>query len=61
VLEGDDVGLALKTKVNELDRQRLSLANAQRRVDELTMRAPGRRLHRHAVVQNRSVVPANTP
>jgi HlyD family secretion protein len=38
VLEGDDVALALKTKINELERQRLSMANAQRRVDELTVR-----------------------
>ena len=40
VLEGDDVELAIKTKTNELERQRLSMANAQRRVDELTVRAP---------------------
>ncbi|MCC6073531.1 efflux RND transporter periplasmic adaptor subunit [Massilia sp. GCM10020059] len=58
-LEGDDVGLALKTKVNELDRQRLSMANAQRRVDELTVRAPVDGFIGTLSVQNRSVVPAN--
>jgi HlyD family secretion protein len=60
-LEGDDVALALKTKVNELDRQRLSLANAQRRFDELTVRAPVDGFVGTLSVQNRSVVAANTP
>jgi HlyD family secretion protein len=60
VLEGDDVGLALKTKVNELDRQRLSMANAQRRVDELSVRAPVDGFIGTLSVQNRSVVAANT-
>lgn len=59
-LEGDDVALALKTKINELDRQRLSLANAQRRVDELTVRAPVDGFVGTLSVQNRSVVAANT-
>ena len=58
-LEGDDVGLALKTKVNELDRQRLSMANAQRRVDELTVRAPVDGFIGTLSVQDRSVVAAN--
>jgi HlyD family secretion protein len=60
VLEGDDVALALKTKVNELERQRLSMANAQRRVDELTVRAPVGGFIGTLSVQNRSVVAANT-
>lgn len=60
-LESDDVALALKTKVNELDRQRLSLANAQRRFDELTVRAPVDGFVGTLNVQNRSVVAANTP
>lgn len=60
-LEGDDVALALRTKVNELDRQRLSLANAQRRFDELTVRAPVDGFVGTLNVQNRSVVAANTP
>jgi HlyD family secretion protein len=59
-LEGDDVGLALKTKVNELDRQRLSMANAQRRVDELSVRAPVDGFIGTLSVQDRSVVAANT-
>jgi len=58
-LEGDDVTLALKTKVNELDRQRLSMANAQRRVDELTVQAPVDGFIGTLSVQNRSVVAAN--
>ncbi len=61
VLEGDDVALAMRTKVNELDRQRLSLANAQRRFDELTVRAPVDGFVGTLNVQNRSVVAANTP
>ncbi|MDB5909687.1 MAG: efflux transporter periplasmic adaptor subunit [Massilia sp.] len=60
-LESEDVGLALKTKINELDRQRLSLANAQRRFDELTVRAPVDGFIGTLNVQNRSVVAANTP
>ena len=60
LLEGDDVGLALKTKVNELDRQRLSMANAQRRVDELTVRAPVDGFIGTLSVQDRSIVAANT-
>jgi HlyD family secretion protein len=60
LLEGDDVGLALKTKINELDRQRLSMANAQRRVDELSVRAPVDGFIGTLSVQDRSVVAANT-
>jgi HlyD family secretion protein len=58
-LESDDVGLALKTKVNELDRQRLSMANAQRRVDELSVRAPVDGFIGTLSVADRSVVAAN--
>jgi HlyD family secretion protein len=60
-LEGDDVALALKTKINELERQRLSLANAQRRVDELSVRAPVDGFIGTLNVQNRMVVAANAP
>ncbi|MET0981357.1 MAG: efflux RND transporter periplasmic adaptor subunit, partial [Telluria sp.] len=60
-LEGDDVALALKTKVSELERQRLSMANAQRRVDELTVRAPVDGFIGTLNVQNRMVVAANAP
>ncbi|UOD32594.1 efflux RND transporter periplasmic adaptor subunit [Massilia violaceinigra] len=58
-LEGDDVGLALQTRLAELDRQRLSMANAQRRVDELSVRAPVDGFIGTLSVQNRSVVAAN--
>jgi HlyD family secretion protein len=58
-LEGEDVTLALKTKVNELERQRLSLNEAQRRVDELTVRAPVDGFIGTLNVQNRMVVAAN--
>ena len=59
-LEGDDVALSLQTKVNELDRQRLSLANAKRRVDELSVRAPVDGFIGTLSVQDRTVVAANT-
>ena len=60
-LEGDDVELAIKTKANELERARLSMANAQRRVDELTVRAPVDGFIGTLNVQNRMVVAANAP
>lgn len=60
-LEKDDVALELKSKINQLERQKLSLANAQRRVDELTVRAPVNGLIGTLNVQNRSVVQANGP
>lgn len=59
-LENEDVELALKTKSGELQRQRLSVANAQRRVDELTVRAPVNGFIGTLSVANRSVVQANT-
>ena len=59
-LEGEDVTLALKTRVNELERQRLVRDNAQRRVDELTVRAPVNGFIGTLSVANRSVVQANT-
>ena len=60
-LEQDDVELALKTKKAQLERQKLTLANAQRRVDELTVRAPVNGFIGTLNVANRSVVQANTP
>ena len=59
-LEGEDVALALKTKTGELQRQRLSVANAQRRVEELNVRAPVNGFIGTLSVANRSVVQANT-
>src|SRR5476651_2396660 len=52
-LEGENVALELKTKIQQ--------ANAQRRVDELTVRAPVDGFIGTLSVANRSVVPANTP
>ena len=60
-LEGDDVQLAIKTKTNEMERARLSMANAQRRVDELTVRAPVDGFIGTLNVQNRMVVITNAP
>jgi HlyD family secretion protein len=60
-LEGDDVQLALKTKANELERARLAMAEARRRVDELTVRAPVDGFIGTLNVQNRMVVAANAP
>jgi HlyD family secretion protein len=60
-LEGEDVSLALKTKRSELERQRLSMEEAQRRVDELTVKAPVDGFIGTLNVQNRMVVAANTP
>ncbi|WP_137172384.1 efflux RND transporter periplasmic adaptor subunit [Massilia sp. HP4] len=60
-LEGDDVQLAIHTKTNEMERARLSMANAQRRVDELTVRAPVDGFIGTLNVQNRMVVIANAP
>ncbi|MBB3122352.1 efflux RND transporter periplasmic adaptor subunit [Pseudoduganella violacea] len=58
-LEKDNVSLELKTKSAQLERQKLSLANAQRRVDELTVRAPVDGFIGTLSVPNRSVVQAN--
>jgi len=60
-LEGEDVHLALKTKLAELDRAELSLAEARRRVDDLTVRAPADGLIGLLNVQDRMVVAANAP
>jgi len=60
-LENDNVTLELKTKSAQLERQKLNLANAQRKVDELTVRAPVDGFIGTLSVPNRSVVPANAP
>ncbi|MES2298728.1 MAG: efflux RND transporter periplasmic adaptor subunit [Pseudomonadota bacterium] len=60
-LEGEDVALEMKTKLSQLQRQRLALANAQRRVDELKVRAPVSGFIGTLNVDNRSVVQANAP
>ena len=59
-LENDDVALELKTKQSQLQRQRLALDYAKRRVEELKVRAPVDGFIGSLSVANRSVVPANT-
>jgi HlyD family secretion protein len=60
-LEGDDVRLALRTRENELERARLAMEEARRRVDELTVRAPVDGFIGTLNVQDRMVVGANAP
>jgi HlyD family secretion protein len=60
-LESGDVELQLRTRRAQLQRQRLSLDEAGRRVDELTLRAPLDGLVGSIAVADRSVVPANAP
>ncbi|WP_317201891.1 efflux RND transporter periplasmic adaptor subunit [Janthinobacterium sp.] len=59
-LEGEDVALALRTRAAQLQAQRLALANARRRVEELTVRAPVDGFIGTLSVANRAVVAANT-
>ncbi|MFZ6677677.1 efflux RND transporter periplasmic adaptor subunit [Undibacterium sp. Tian12W] len=59
-LENEDVTLELKTKMSQLQRQRLSLDFAKRRVDELKLRAPVDGIIGSLAISNRSVVAANT-
>ena len=47
VLEGDDVRLQLKTRESQLERQKLTLDDAKRKVEELTLRAPLEAAGRH--------------
>lgn len=60
-LESDNVALELTSKIKQLEQQRMVLSNAQRRVDELTVRAPVDGFIGTLSVANRSVVPLNTP
>lgn len=59
-LEQDDVELALKTKLSQLEQQRLVADNAQRRVDELNLRAPVDGIVGTLSVTDRAVVSANS-
>ncbi|MCX7218767.1 MAG: efflux RND transporter periplasmic adaptor subunit [Burkholderiales bacterium] len=59
-LEVEDVDLVLKTKLSQLQQQRLVRDNAQRRVDELKLQAPVDGLVGTLSASNRSVVAANT-
>jgi HlyD family secretion protein len=60
-LEKEDVDLELKSKVSQLERQKIALAYAQRRVEALQLRAPVDGFIGMLSVSNRTVVPANTP
>lgn len=60
-LEGDDVDLQLKTRREQLQRQRLAVEEARRRVEELTLRAPVDGMVGSLAVADRSVVAANAP
>ena len=58
-LESNDIDLQLRARREQLARQKLSLEEAQRRVDELFVRAPMDGLVGSLSVADRTVVPAN--
>ncbi|MEN9868053.1 MAG: hypothetical protein RL748_3643 [Pseudomonadota bacterium] len=60
-LEQDEVELGLKTRVSQLQQQKLVVENAQRRVDELTLRSPLDGMVGTLAVTDRAVVAANSP
>ena len=60
-LESNDVDLQLKSRRAQLQRQQLSLEEAKRRVDELSIKAPMDGLIGTLSVVDRTVVPANAP
>lgn len=60
-LESEDVALELKSRESQLERQRLAVDYAKRRVDELKVRAPVDGFIGSLAVADRSVVPANGP
>ena len=60
-LENTDIELQLKTRRAQLQRQRIALDEAHRRVEELTLRAPMDGLVGSVAVADRGVVPANAP
>lgn len=59
-LEIQDVALETSTRVSELQRQRLIVADTQRRVDELQVRSPVDGVVGTLSVADRSVIAANT-
>jgi HlyD family secretion protein len=61
LLDNDDVDLQLKSRLQQLQRQKLALDLAKQRVDELTLRAPLAGLVGSLAVANRAVVAANAP
>jgi HlyD family secretion protein len=60
-LEGNDIDLQLRSRREQLARQKLALEEARRRVDELAVRAPMDGLVGSLAVVDRTVVPANAP
>lgn len=60
-LEGNDIDLQLRSRREQLARQKLALEEAKRRVDELAVRAPMDGLVGSLAVVDRTVVPANAP
>jgi HlyD family secretion protein len=60
-LEGSDVELQLRTRRAQLQRQRLSVEEARRRVEELTLRAPMDGLVGSVAIADRTALPANAP
>jgi HlyD family secretion protein len=60
-LELDDVDLELRTRQSQLERQRIALDDAKRRVEDLKLRAPVDGMVGMIMVADRGVVAANTP
>ncbi|HEX8957900.1 MAG TPA: efflux RND transporter periplasmic adaptor subunit [Burkholderiaceae bacterium] len=61
VLENEDVGVELKTKESQLERQRLLVEGLRRKVDALQMRAPVDGFVGTLSVSDRSAVAINAP
>ena len=59
-LETEDVELSLKTKISQLEQQKLVRDDAKRKVEELKLKAPVDGMVGTLSVANRSVVAANT-
>lgn len=60
-LENDDVVLELQTKTRQLERQKLAVDYARRRVDELSLRAPLDGVVGSLATTDRTVVAINAP
>jgi HlyD family secretion protein len=60
VLEGRNAQLELDTKINELERQKIVVAEVKRKVDGMQLRAPVAGVIGSIAVTDRAVVPANS-
>ena len=60
-LESADIDLQLRSRKEQLARQKLTMDEAKRRVDELSVRAPMDGVVGSLAVVDRTVVPANSP